>query len=387
MTLLLDIIVPGLGRGDLRVADGRVQALEPTAPSDTPRIVLPALVEAHCHLDKCHTLHRLPDVGGDLATAVARQWADKVNWTDADIRGRASRGLDELRAAGCGLVRSHVDWGMEAAPPPAWFVLAELAQETPDLTLELASLAGLDRMGDPEFAEPVARAVRDKNGVLGTMILGHPDPMPALRRVFALADRLGHALDFHVDEGLEPGPCNLEAIADAALETGFQGPVLCGHACAMMNLGPGDVTRVADKLARAGIHVAALPTTNLYLQGRSDGTPDRRGLTRIRELAAAGVSVVVASDNVDDAFCPVGQHDPMAALHLAVLAAHLDPPFERWLPLITDNATRAMGRDPVPVIGASVSDIRISNASSLAELVSGRAGPLTPLHIYLGEHA
>ena len=111
-----------------------------------------------------------------------------------------------------------------------------------------------------------------------------------------------------------------------------------------MNLRPDDFDRVAEKLVLAGIFVAALPTTNLYLQGRTEGTPDRRGLTRVRELTDAGVQVVVGSDNVADAFCPLGQHDPMAALKLAVLTGHLDPPFDRWLPLITTNAARALGQ-------------------------------------------
>ena len=49
--------------------------------------------------------------------------------------------------------------------------------------------------------------------------------------------------------------------------------VLCGHACSLMNRTDPEVQRIAGKLARAGISVAALPATNLYLQGRSAGTP------------------------------------------------------------------------------------------------------------------
>ena len=105
--ILRDVIVPGHGSGDLHVVDGRVQAFDQRPPSDTPRIVMPQLVEAHCHLDKCHTLHRLADVGGDLTSAIAAQFEDKVNWTEADIRARAGRGISELVEAGCGLARSH----------------------------------------------------------------------------------------------------------------------------------------------------------------------------------------------------------------------------------------------------------------------------------------
>jgi len=40
--------------------------------------------------------------------------------------------------------------------------------------------------------------------------------------------------------------------------------------------------------AGAGLHLVALPTTNLYLQGAWDRTPVQRGITRIREAAARG---------------------------------------------------------------------------------------------------
>jgi cytosine deaminase len=160
-----------------------------------------------------------------------------------------------------------------------------------------------------------------------------------------LADRYGLALDFHVDEGLDPALDGLELIADVAEEMRFRGPVLCGHACSLASRGPDDVARIADKLAARGIAVAALPATNLYLQGRREGTPDRRGITRLHELAARGVDIVIGTDNVRDAFCPVGRHDPLHSLSLAACGAagHLDPPFGRHLRTITSGARGRSG--------------------------------------------
>lgn len=379
--VLQDIIVPGLGRGDLVLTQGRARALTPAPPGPSPRIVLPALVEAHCHLDKCHSLPRLGDVGGDLMAAIQAQRADKVHWTAADIRARAAQGLAELAASGVRIIRSHVDWGDGPEPPLAWHVLGDLAQDhAPGLLLERAGLIGIAALADRAYAETAAQTLARDGGVLGTMLLGHPETAAGLANMFDLADRYGLKLDFHVDEGLgDPAYTGLEAIADAALAHHHQGPILCGHACALMDQPPEAAKRIAGKLARAGIAVAALPTTNLYLQGRTTGTPDRRGLTRLQELDAAGVRIVVASDNVADAFCPLGANDPMAALNLAILTGHLDPPFDRWLPAIMDNAAIALGHAPQTVIGSRVSHLRLSPAPDLATLISGRAGPLQPL--------
>lgn len=375
----------GLVHGDLVIRDGRVADLCP-GDGPTARLVLPALVEPHCHLDKCHTITRMDGIGGDLADAIAAQARDKVHWTAADLTARASRGLDELVAAGCGLVRSHVDWGDGTDPPLAWQVLGDLAVDISDKTdLERAALVNIAMLADADQGQTVARHIARTGGALGSFVLDQPDRRAGLYQAFALADRYGLALDFHVDEGLIPGLDGVEMIAGVALETGFQGPVLCGHGCGLMNLAGDDLTRVIDKLATAGITLAALPTTNLYLQGRTAGTPDRRGLTRLRELRKGGVAIAVGSDNVADAFCPTGRHDPMAALNLAVLAAHLDPPLGQWLGMVTTDAARALGREPTMVIGADIAALRVSMARDLPELVAGRAAPPTPLSSYL-EH-
>jgi cytosine deaminase len=290
----------GVAQGDLRcgtlvLRDGRAVGLAAEPGLVRPaRLVLPRLAEAHVHLDKCHSVERCTDVGGDLAAAIRAQLRDKALWTADDVHRRARRGLDELIAAGCGAVRSHVDWG--AGPndpdrPLAWDVLGDLIEvaATQGVIVQRAALTGIDEMADPARAEAVARTVARTGGVLGGFLLDHADRRRGLTHLFSLADRFGLALDFHVDEGLDPGLDGLEMIADVAAETRFQGPVLCGHACSLASRDAADVARIGDKLAAAGIAVAALPATNLYLQGRRAGTPDRRGITRLHELAARGV--------------------------------------------------------------------------------------------------
>ena len=326
--------------------------------------------------------------GGDLSAAIAAQMRDKALWTPQDIDQRARRGLSELIAAGCGAVRSHVDWATgadDAEVPLAWDVLGALTEEAAGqgVILQRAALTGIDEMSDPARADAIARRVARDGGVFGSFLLHHQNRLEGLRTLFACAKTYGLALDFHVDEGLEPNLDGLELIADVALETRFSGSVLCGHACSLASRSDADVARIADKLAKAGIVVAALPSTNLYLQGRRDGTPDRRGLTRLHELAARGVDVVIGTDNVRDAFCPIGRHDPVQSLSLAVLAGHLDPPFGRQLRAITTIARRAMGLAPLTLDGAAAADLLICPVPSLSSLVAGDA-PLAPLFEHLG---
>lgn len=361
--------------GDLVVQAGRAVGLVPSDAAPR-RVILPGLCDPHVHLDKCHSIDRMQDVGGDLAAAIAAQARDKANWSAADLRRRAGRGLDEARGNGVTVLRSHVDWGAVAEPeavPLAWDVLGELSG--PGLIVQRAALTDVPQLADPGFAAALgARLARD-GGVLGAFVFDQPDRAAGLRAAFRTADRFGLALDFHVDEGLDAALDGLERIADLALAMRFQGPILCGHACSLANCDAKATARIADKLAKADIAVAVLPQTNLYLQGRGPGTPDRRGLTRLHELRAAGVRTVLGSDNVRDAFCPIGRHDPLHSLALAVLAAHLDPPFGRHLPLITTDARRALGLEPLTVDGADLGDLLVFDASSVSELLAAPPRP------------
>ena len=223
----------GLLRGDILMRASRVTGMRPASEQRAdPAILLPKLVDPHCHLDKCHTVDRLADVGGDLTEAIAAQFEDKANWTDADLRTRATRGLQEYAASGTRLIRSHVDWGDGPEAPRSWHVLQELAQESTDVTLQLSALSSVIFMADPDYAKQVAETIPTGHA-LGMFVFGQEGYEAAIKHAFQQAQRLNLPLDFHVDEGLDPDLNGLEAIADIALEMGHQGPVLCGHAVSL----------------------------------------------------------------------------------------------------------------------------------------------------------
>ncbi len=376
--------------GDLVLRDGvSVGMQEGGGQRDARRLVMPKLVESHVHLDKCHSISRMQNVGGDLRAAINAQAKDRALWTTKDLRARATRGLRELIESGCRVVRSHVDWthGAEVfSPPLAWHVLGELAQENRGrITLQACPLTSIEDLADLNVAQNMAGLVAGTSGVLGAFVLDQPNRRQGIMNAFLVAKDYGIALDFHVDEGLAHDLDGLELIADAAIETGFAGPVLCGHACSLANLEGEGLRRMTDKIACAGLTIAALPATNLYLQGRADGTPDRRGITRMRELRAADVPVVVGTDNVRDAFCPLGRHDPCQSLAMAALSAHLDPPFGDYLDMITTTAEQALGLAPTYVDGAAIGDLLLFDATSTSETLSGTTRPQPLSDVLRGE--
>jgi cytosine deaminase len=206
--------------------------------------------------------------------------------------------------------------------------------------------------------------------VLGTYVYRNQDMVAKLRRVFEVAAQHGLMLDLHVDEGLHADALALARVADLVAEFGLQGRVTCGHACSLAVQPELQARQTLQRCAQAGIHLVALPTTNLYLQDSWNATPVRRGITRVREAREAGVNICIATDNVADAFYPYGSYDLLETWGLAVQLAHL-PDAASWLDAITVNPARAMGLewDGLLRVG-SPADLVVAQAASGYELIT-----------------
>ena len=328
---------------DVLVQDSRVAAIAPSA-APARGILLSAPVEAHVHLDKTYTAPEAGAAQGDLFAAIARSAAHRAGWTESTLERRMQRALAACWRSGVRALRTHLDWP-DAEPPLALRVFERLrAQWAGRIELQFAALTPLDRFADPAAGERIARAVQRAGGVLGAFVYRNDALDARLERVFALAAAHGLALDFHVDEGLDQDARGLERIARLALvhQAVLHGRVVCGHACSLAMQPAAQADATLALCARAGIHLVALPTTNLYLQGAWDGTPVPRGITRIREAAAHGLRASLATDNVQDPFYPYGGYDPIDVFALGVQVAHLAPAIA-WLDTITVNPARALG--------------------------------------------
>src|SRR6185369_10008582 len=154
----------------------------------------------------------------------------------------------------------------------------------------------------------------------------------ALDRVFEAAMANGLDLDFHVDESDSPDARTLERIADAALRHTFKGQIVAGHCCSLALADEAERAATIAKVAEARIAVVSLPMCNMYLQDRKSGrTPRWRGVAPLHELDAAGVTVMVASDNTRDPFYAYGDLDMLEVYREATRILHFDHSARPWL--------------------------------------------------------
>lgn len=372
----------GLARVDLAIADGRITAIEPAGMASVEAgpvlsldggITLPRLVDAHVHLDKGHIWPRSPNPDGTFPGALATVGADReANWSADDVRARMDFSLRGAFAHGTAAMRTHLD-SLGKQIGISWPVYAELRSEWAGrIALQASPLFGADAALDPAHMQAIIAAVKAHGDrLLGCVTYMIPELDRALDILFRAAIENGFDLDFHVDETNDPAARSLEHIADAALRHRFTGRILCGHCCSLALQAPEDEARIIAKVREAGIAVVSLPLCNMYLQDRQPGrTPRWRGVTALHELKAAGVPVMIASDNTRDPFYAYGDLDLVEVLREGARILQLDHSGPDWANAVARTPAQAMDiQAGVIAVGASA-DLVLTRARDWTELFS-----------------
>ena len=374
----------GLALVDLLIDEGRIASVLP-AGAPTPAaglpafdmrggIALPRFVECHTHLDKGHIWPRRRNPDGTFMGALQNVMADRdANWSAKDVRARMEFALKCAFAHGTRAVRTHID-SLGPQIGISWSVFAETrAAWAGRVELQASPLFGIDSAMSPEHMRDVLAAVKAYGtGILGAVTYMGPNLAPGLDILFRAASEHGLDLDFHVDETNDPAALSLEAVADAALAFRFQGRILVGHCCSLALQTPANEARVIEKVVRAGIGVVSLPMCNMYLQDRTAGrTPRWRGVTLLHELKAAGVRVMVSSDNTRDPFYAYGDLDPVEVLREATRILQLDHGDADWWSSMTTAPAAQMRLTEAPVLAAGApADLVLTRARSLTEFFS-----------------
>ncbi|MFC7241741.1 amidohydrolase family protein [Catellatospora aurea] len=377
--LLRDALLTDGRRVDVRVHDAAIERVEPAGTVDTTgaqvveldgQLLLPAPMEIHAHLDKALSADAVPNPAGDLFGAVTAWLAYRPSLTREQVERSSRTALDGYLGHGATAVRTHADLGEGIGLRALQAVLAVRDAAAGRCAVQVTAFAAVPLTGAAGAANRalLAEALAAGADAVGACPGLDPDPAGCIAICLDLAARHGVPVDLHIDEWLHPEPCSLELLADAVVATGFPHGVLAGHCVSLGMMDPERAGPLADKVARAGIAVACLPQTNLYLQGRDHDRAVPRGLTALRTLRAAGVTVAAGGDNLQDPFQILGRGDPLETAALLVLAGHDTP--ETAYDAVSAQARRAAGLPPVAVAPGSPAELLAVRAGSLREALA-----------------
>ena len=336
-------------------ADGRIAAVQPSGTADVDgesidlegRLLLPAAVEPHAHLDKAFLAEVIHNPSGDLMGAIMAMRANRHLLGVDETIERAERAARRLASNGVVAVRTHADVTIEHGLTSIE-ALVEVRDRVSDvIDVEIAALCGWPVTGAAGadhralFADALDAGADIVGGCPHLEIHSEGGTVEASTDVLLqfAADR-GLPVDLHTDEHLEPGAHGLEVLAQRVLD-GFDLPTTASHCVSLGQCPPAEQERIAEMVAEAGINVITLPHTNLFLQGRGVA-PMPRALTAVDVLQRAGVNVAAGADNLQDPFNPVGRACPFETAGLMIMAAHLLP-HDAWSAVST-AAARTLGR-------------------------------------------
>jgi cytosine deaminase len=325
------LLADGADLVDVHVDDGRVTALAPSAGDAPDRIadveidaagslVRPPYVEPHLHLDATLTAGEpRHNASGTLWEGIAVWSERKPGVTREDVLARAEQVLRWQAAHGVLFVRSHCD--VTDPSLHALDALLELRERVRDVVgLQVVAFPQEGIVSFPRGAELLEEAVRRGADVVGA--IPHyedtrEDGVRSLEIAVDLAERHGVRVDAHCDEIDDEQSRFVEVLATLALRTGLRERVTASHTTAMGSYNGAYAYKLQRLLVRSGINLVSNPMVNLALQGRFDDYPKRRGMTRVKELLAAGVNVAFGSDDVMDPWFPLGTGSPLQVAHAA----------------------------------------------------------------------
>lgn len=350
------------------------------------KLITPAFVDMHQHLDKSLSIDHAPNPSGTLAGAVAafRDYAADLGKDEIAIHAR--RTMETCLEKGTVAIRSHanVDYELKLRSIEALAQLREDYKERMHLDV-VAFVSSSAARGDLD----TARTLLENALAAGADTIGGapnlaPDPKAFIDMLLDVAVRHDRLLDLHIDETLSPDARCLEYLAERTQELALNGRVVAGHCSSLSAMDNSTAARIMDKVLEAGVGIVTLPAANLFLQARASAHLPARGLTRIVELLRLGVPVATASDNIQDAFVPVGTGDMLELARWTILAGHLlkDVPSTAF-EMITATPAKLMHLESSGLEVGSWASLVVTSASSLADLV--RSGATQRLVFYKGK--
>jgi cytosine deaminase len=230
---------------------------------------------------------------------------------------------------------------------------------------------------DPGTEELLEQALVEGADLLGGCPYTDSDPSGQMERLFALAARHDVDLDFHLDFDLDPSWGHLEEICDRTEKAGWGGRVAVGHVTKLATMNEAIFERRVARLFQAGVAVTALPSTDLYLNGREAGFRAVRGIAPVHILKDRGVTASIASNNILNPFTPFGDCSLLRMANLYANVMHLGPEdFAACLDLVSEDAARLMRIDGYGLVVGAMADILVMEGEDETEVFGGLGEPV-----------
>jgi cytosine deaminase len=334
--------------GDRIAAVGRIDATAGRVIDATGDLVAPPFVDPHFHMDATLSYGQpRVNASGTLLEGIGL-WGElrAIATVDAMV-DRAISYCDWAVSMGLLAIRTHVDTtpdhlrGVEA-------MLEVKRRVAPYLYLQLVAFPQ-----DGLYRTATGRANVIRALDMGVDVVGGiphfertmDEGAESLRDLARIAAERGLMWDVHCDETDDPLSRHVETMAREVTRHGLGGRAAGSHLTSMHSMDNYYVSKLLPLIAEAGMTAIPNPLINITLQGRHDTYPKRRGLTRVREMQAHGITVGWGQDCVLDPWYSLGTADMLDVAFMGLHVAQMTHPAEmaRCFTMVTEDNARIMG--------------------------------------------
>ncbi|AEX23719.1 amidohydrolase family protein [Vibrio sp. EJY3] len=336
------------------------------------QLMLPGLIETHVHLDKACTVSRCQLHQGTLKEAIEQTAALKQAFTYDDVYQRGKRVLEKAITQGTSYMRTHV----EIDPVIGLIGFNAIKQLKQDyawaITLELCVFPQEGLHNNPGTYDLLVSALEQGADLLGGCPYTDSDPEQQIRTLFALAVEYDVDLDFHLDFDLDSSSMSLPHVLEMTREFEYQDRVTVGHVTKLSALKPDYLAEIAKQMVSAGVRLTALPSTDLFLNGREYDHLVPRGVAPLLPLSAHGVCCSVSSNNIENPFTPYGDASQVRQANLYANIAQLGTPNElrQCFEWISGESAKIMRLADYGIGVGKVADVVFFDANAQAEVVA-----------------
>jgi cytosine deaminase len=357
---------------EIGVTAGRFAAIGPALGAEAGevvdcggRLVSPGFVETHIHLDKTCTIDRCPCETQRFPHGAMQRVSDiKHTFTVEDVTSRASRTLEKCIGHGAMVMRTHAEVDPKVGLRGFEGVKALVEQYRWGIDIEICVMPQEGMLNNPGTEELMVAALRNGATVIGAAPTYDSDSSAQIRRIFELAREFDVDIDMHVDSGASADHLDTRLVCELTEQYGWGGRVACGHLTKLSVMPLPELDAMARRMADAGVALTVLPATDLYLGGREKDHRVERSVADANRLHRLGVTCSLSSNNILNAFTPMGdgQLIRMANLYANVVQHAMPGDLRDTWAMFTTNSARLMRRRDYGIAVGNSADLVVVDA-------------------------
>lgn len=362
---------------DLKMENGKIIEVEPHQHLSREvqdfdgknYLLLPALREMHCHLDKSKL--GVPWRPITPVSNIVERFTNEIDELDhlsLSLQQRAKNLIETELSHGVTFFRSHIDVHPKVGQRYLTEVLEALHDYQERLDFELVAFPQHGMLRSNAYNE-VKRSLQT-----GVQLIGGVDPSSldgnvekSLYQVFELAVQFNVPIDIHVHDRGEHGRQTVRTLLGYTKQSGWEHKVTISHAFGLNDFEGEEREHIFKELAQNGIKVIS-------------SVPINGAIPPLEELSA-GVHVSLGCDNVYDSWSPFGTGNILDKLnrYAEIFNLTTQEQLTNALTLIT-NQPLSLNSGERWVKPGMVADFILVDSSSTAEFIARQNDVMSSFH-------